>query len=258
MIRRDIAPAGAAASWMLIPQVEHAALAAELAQHWHRLDDGIQQPRDLVVSTIRRHDDGWSSRDAFARVDPSSGVPLDFMEQPVEISNEIWSRSIESLEDLGPLAQLMVAEHFLKLRGGGDSAKTPAGLRFIRQYRARCTGWRRQTTQSLGLSGTEQDAAINQLSFFDAVSLWLCCRADATPWTLSTWGHTALTLSPRSPDRQSLPGIVTVAPWPFRSPELVVQVHGRVVAARHYTSPEDLQASLGPRQPLMWRLLPAA
>jgi hypothetical protein len=230
-------------------------LAADLAEHWSRLDGGIQNPRDLVIAAIRRHDDGWQRWDDAPCVTPQTGRPLDFTEQAIETSNEIWSASIDSLADLGPLAQLMAGEHFLTLRSGGEAAKSPAGQHFIQKYRPRCAEWRTAISTTQRLTIAQQNAAINQLAFFDALSLLLCCKTSPGPATLFTWQRTRLTVSPHELlSAEQSTETLTVEPWPFRSAEVQLSAYGHLVPVRRYSHDADLRAEMKWREPLVWNL----
>lgn len=257
MIRREVTPPDSAARWLLVPQVAHAALAADLAENWSRLDGGIQHPKDTVISAMRRHDDGWRPWDESPFVDQLTGRPLDFTEQATDTVNEIWSASIDALADLGPLAQLMAGEHFLALRGGSKTAKSPLGRVFMDKYRPQCEHWRAAATARLGLSVAQQNAAINQLAFFDAFSLWLCGKFRTEPGTLFTWQRSRLTISPHrraSADRASQ--AFHVVPWPFHRAEVELCVQGYSVPARHYQSAAELGAELISLKALAWKLRP--
>ena len=106
MIRRATANSGS--EWILIPQVEHARLAAELAAGWSDLAGGVGlgPHRDILVEAVRRHDDGWRTWDEQLAVDPQTGIPRDFTERTAEESHRIWKASIESGRGLGTFGSL--------------------------------------------------------------------------------------------------------------------------------------------------------
>ena len=87
MIRRDVCDASGGRAWLLIDQIEHARVAGDLAKVWGAGDFAGLEPRDVVLPTIYRHDDGWSSFDQaytdFGTEVPAAGVvdgaaPLDW------------------------------------------------------------------------------------------------------------------------------------------------------------------------------------
>ena len=87
--------------------------------------------------------------------------------------------------------------------------------------------------------------AVALLRFFDAVSLWFCCRNRTDPYNLDPPGGPTLTLAPGREDR------VGCSPWPFLVPRLELQVQGQSIPARPYRSDAELAAA--DRQPLTLR-----
>ncbi|MFG0334180.1 MAG: DUF3891 family protein [Maioricimonas sp. JB049] len=81
-------------SWLLIPQTEHARIAAELARAWGNSRFAPLSLADWLVPAIRHHDDGWTDWDNSPQTDPESGTPRDFTEMPIAESTAIWHRSI--------------------------------------------------------------------------------------------------------------------------------------------------------------------
>ena len=55
MIRRD-----AGDDWLLISQVEHARIAAEIASAWGNDRFAAVPMHDLLVHAVRHHDDAWA------------------------------------------------------------------------------------------------------------------------------------------------------------------------------------------------------
>lgn len=80
--------------WLLISQVEHASLAAALAEAWNFNGSRMAALRDELVQAVRQHDAGWAAWEQSPGVDPDSGRPRDFTEMPMPEATGIWSRSI--------------------------------------------------------------------------------------------------------------------------------------------------------------------
>lgn len=90
MIRRDTE-----AGWILISQVDHAHLAAEIAGVWGN-DRITHLPEiDCLLPAIRDHDDGWQEWERLPDIHPESHFPRNFTEMPPEDATRIWTRSIE-------------------------------------------------------------------------------------------------------------------------------------------------------------------
>lgn len=90
MIRRE-----SEKSWVLISQVDHAVISAEVAAAWGNDAVHALPLRNELLRAIRLHDDGWPSWEAWPSVDPKTGVPRDFTEMPMAEAAAIWSRSID-------------------------------------------------------------------------------------------------------------------------------------------------------------------
>ncbi len=89
MIRRDDIPPDDPPRWLLISQIEHARVSAELARYWGRAPLKAVEPSEIVLPTILRHDDGWQAWESRPAVN-GDGAPTSFTEMPPGDGNEIW------------------------------------------------------------------------------------------------------------------------------------------------------------------------
>ena len=114
MIRRD-----AGDDWLLISQIDHAHLAAEIASAWGNDDVDPLPMADLLVPAIRDHDDGWRDWESAPQIDPDLGWPRNFTEMPMRDATEIWSKSIDicARGDSPLTGATSVFRQFLQLRG---------------------------------------------------------------------------------------------------------------------------------------------
>ncbi len=81
--------------WLIISQVDHAHLAAEIATVWgNDVVPALPLP-ELLVPAIQDHDDGWREWEKTPQIDPETGWPRDFTEMPMAVSTGIWTKSIE-------------------------------------------------------------------------------------------------------------------------------------------------------------------
>lgn len=200
MIRRDDDD-----HWLLISQVDHAQVAAEIAAAWgNERIAGLPLP-ELLVTAIRHHDDGWREWARSPRVDPETGQPRNFTEMPMREATVLWSQSIavcsgeadtpqksdETPGRLSPLAGLWVSRHFCWLAAKAiesrqdDIEDCRALQRFLDTQSELQTVLRRQAARDFESRGLELDGLIENgfrcLQFFDGLSLWLCCAQRSEP-----------------------------------------------------------------------------
>ena len=94
MIRREETRPDGQSEWVLIGQVDHAALAAALAESWGAEAYAPLVPREALLTAVRHHDDGWPEWERLPALDPATGRPLNFTEMPTADTLDIWRRSI--------------------------------------------------------------------------------------------------------------------------------------------------------------------
>jgi len=261
MIRRDIRLADGAAGWMLISQVEHARVSADLAaQCTVNLDAAL---RDDVLAAVRHHDDGWAAWECSPRLDAKQGRPLSFTEiEPTE-AIAIWSDSIGVAENsAGPLAAWLVAGHFARLAERSDDARAAVDLvAWLSQISERRASWLKSWNLRDPLTHTAEAAAaaLPWVWAFDEVSLWLCCTCQPDrPIPCAPEPYRAGQGTPLEMElRVSAAGHATVAPWRFAPAVIDVKIAGHVVPAAQYRSAQELLRAARPQQ-LAWRLTPPA
>jgi hypothetical protein len=257
MIRRDVTADDGTPAWLLISQLAHARLAAELADAW---DDDVRplvEPRRDFIETVRRHDDGWLVWEQ--RPEVHGGKPRDFMEMPLDESLAIWRRSIAAAGVTGPAASVIVGGHFRRLlertllkhesRHDWPPDFEHLAEEFIveqdahrAEYLADCEAGRRASAKA------DVDRGLHLLQLFDFASLWLCCAARTEPQSMTGPDGEAYVFTPLDVEN------IVVDPWPFRPAELELSVVGRRIAAIDYPSDAALaeapSTEIGPR----WRL----
>jgi hypothetical protein len=264
MIRREVAASGGApAAWVLINQIDHAHLAFELAQHWGAPPFAPLEARDALLWTCTHHDDGWRAWDARPQVDPTSGVPRQFLEMHPAETLDIWTKSIDAAAEQGPLEGYLVAGHFCRLGRGATRDKQNAPewqpfLAFLDDYEARASDWLSQWQAGQDAQGTATDRtaavadrALAQLQFFDTFSLWFCCSESTDREIVETPAGIDLELHPRGSSQLRL------SPWPLTVDMLELAVPGRLIEARRYADAGELAAAPSQAITLRWRLSPA-
>jgi hypothetical protein len=253
MIRRDARTVDGSPIWVLVSQVDHAHLAGELANDWRE-----ELPcRDVLLPTIDRHDDGWRMWERSPTIDPATGHPRSFLEMPNAIAHDLWRRSIAGVEDLGPLAQYIVAEHFCRLRRSGDAHIDANVDDFLREFIARGQAWLAQWQAERPTLNTADiaEAAVDWLQFFDRFSLWLCMAERHALHELALPNGTTLKLEPLAVAGETQ--VMRVTPWPWRSESRELVVTGIEIPARQLPSNEELRRELaaGQRKTLRWRFV---
>lgn len=246
-------------SWLLLSQVEHARIAAEVAEVWGNAEVPPLPFADLLVSAIRHHDDGWADWEAAPTQDPATGGPRHFTEMPMPESTAIWTRSIEQAVRRQPLEAIWISKHFSSLaeqvrpsRRAMLQEKKAIDTFLIAQkgLRSKC----RRAALPLFSSIPELEAGIETgwqwLKFFDLFSLWLCCAPPAEPHTFPLPGEASLLATPQTA------ADIVLAPWPLRPKLLTLSLSARRIINRKYANLDELNDALlfGSPTPLHWRL----
>jgi hypothetical protein len=89
MIRRDDGN-----DWLLFSQVDHAHLAAEIAQVWGNDDVPAIPLPPLLIPAVRDHDEGWREWERSPELHPDTGDPRDFTEMPMSVATKLWTESV--------------------------------------------------------------------------------------------------------------------------------------------------------------------
>jgi hypothetical protein len=257
MIRRELAAHdGAPAAWVLIPQIDHAHLAGQLAEHWGAGGFAAIAPRDELLWAIYHHDDGWREWDREPGVNTATGVPRQFTEMEPAETREIWTKSIAAAAERGPLEGYLVAGHFCRLGRRGTAGKEHDPLwqpfvQFLDDYEARSLQWLGHW-QAAAATNTPQLAlaALDQLQFFDTFSLWFCCSESTDREVVDTPASIDLTITPRGTFQ------VGLSPWPMTVNAIELSTAGRLIPAGHYDSRESLAKAASQSIILRWKLMP--
>ncbi len=198
---------------VVVDQADHARQAGVLAEHlaW----DLVPEPRDPLVEATRHHDDGWIPYDRSPDLDPEGGLPVSFMNIPLEPYVGIWRRGFEAGFRRGPHVGLLVSLH--GLRFFRDQADPRAGA-LVEETERR----QREAMEALDVGGSlaspgEPVASQSAwLRFLDGVSL-VSLEQWGTPWRHEVGGRT-YTVADAGEATWS------VDPWPFGEDEVVTEV----------------------------------
>ena len=238
-------------SLVLIDQIEHARLAGQLAQAWGNNQFPLVARPEITIPAIFRHDDGWEIVDRRPVVAKKSHLPIQFTEMDLEPAHEIWRESIDLVADLGPLAQYIVAAHFVALRQRGDRSDEHESQRFITEETFRCESWLDQWNQLAPEQNTSEVAhlCLAYLQLFDALSLWLCCVSEPAAGNFESPRGSRLTVT------QAPATTVFVEPWPFAESTVRISIIGTSVSGRSFANQREFDACTKRKVELTWRFL---
>ncbi len=239
--------------WLLISQLDHAQVAADVAAAWDGTAVAPLPFRDLLLPAIRHHDDGWEEWEALPTIDPLNGKPRDFTEMLLPVALDIWMHSIARCADLSPQAGLWVSRHFCYLAEHAmtshkdNAAERTALQSFLRIQQS----FQSESWASVGepLTAEHIETGFRHVQFFDRVSLWICCARRDKPTTMTTPAGESMQFTPRGATT------IAVAPSAFTS-SVELSVTARRIPARSYDDDHDLQTALqsAPPERLTWTL----
>lgn len=265
MIRRNAQGPDDRAAWVLVSQVAHARLAAELAAAWRQPPALAGFPWDLVVQTVRHHDDGWTAWEQRPTLDPATGRPRDFLEMPVGESLPIWDACVVGIADLGPLAEWAVSRHFTHLltTHGVRERWRPEERQAVDDFLARHTAAQEANLARWLSGGPDRSRAVAEavqawLAWFDRLSLWLCC-GGTEPWSRQAPDGAALRMVRVVPEAPATgqPAEVHATPAAWGPEAVSFAVVGRLVPAGQYDSWEAVEGAGGRDATLGWVVRPA-
>jgi hypothetical protein len=235
-----------------IGQPAHAWLSGQLARAWGNARFGALEPREEVCLAAEQHDVGMAAWDAAPGLDPATGRPYGFMEMPLAVHVELWSRAPELALAQSPYAALLVSMHGTALYALRDVASMAQDdARRVHDYREAQAALQARLRASLGVSQAEASRNQRLIWTWDFLSLALCLG----------WAPTAIDDVPGAAGAERLQltptgdGHVVIDPWPFAVPELDVHCDARRLEGR-FDSEHALHEALAgaPWRRLRWRL----
>ena len=217
---------------LLVTQPDHARFAAQLLALWRRRELREHPRRDLLITAVREHDNGWREADAAPRIDPSSGRPYDFRSLPDEPRRELWRRGVERFAIELPYAALLAAQHSWKLHRGRHA--DPGWPPFL----AELAELREELLAAAALDADELAADYRWLELADTLSLAVCCRSTAPVvrgGLVARWRD----------------GVLEIEPFPLAG-ATTFEIPCRRIPDRRYGGEADLASALGAAR---WRQL---
>ncbi len=221
-----------------IGQASHAWISGQLARAWRPRP----QPWEAVCLAAEQHDVGMAEWDLAPTLNPSTGLPHDFLQMDLATHLRLWYAAPARLFTQSRYAALLVSMHGAALYGLRDLATMDD--REAGQVRAYLATQRALQTRLAEEVGADAEALREQqrlLWAWDGLSLALLLRWD--PYEVG--GYT-------------LRAGATLDPWPFDVDELTVACEGRRLRGR-FIDEHELHAALerADRVDLAFTLRPA-
>jgi len=243
---------------ILISQIAHARLAADLAAEIGNENFTSPLPRQAVLDAVAMHDAGWPAHDDSPTIN-ARGLPAHALEMPLQTMLPIWSASTDLTAAIHPYAGLLVSLHGLSLSARAHITASELPLIFaLNKFQHRQIELQEEFRQKLGMSiehplhlglaepvvSPEEDLLrfdFELLELTDQLSLNICFGESRLPSIDGVHprpGHAPLTMRFIRDDR----GDFLVDPWPFARDELIVKFPTKIVPARTYSDHKDFHA----------------
>ncbi|HUB25282.1 MAG TPA: DUF3891 family protein [Tepidisphaeraceae bacterium] len=245
---------------VVVKQMEHARLAADLAAEVGNAQFASPMPRGPMLDAAAMHDCGWPAHDDAPTI-TAHGAPAHALEMPLGVMLPIWSASTDSSAAKNPYAGLLVSLHglHLSLRAHVDPSATPLVFA-LNKFQHRQIEVQEELRKRLAMridkplryglaepnSAAEEDLLrfnFTLLEMADQLSLNLCFGEIRLP---------QIDHVPVRPGGQFVSvrfaigpaGEYSVSPWPFGREEFEVSFTVRSIPARRYTDHDDLRRAL--------------
>ena len=236
MVLRDEGDRGVLA----IGQASHAWISGQLARAWGNEQFGVVEPHEEVCLAAEQHDVGMATWDLDPDRNAATGLPLSFIEMPIEVHLGLWREAPRHLLSQSRYAALLVSMHGTRLYEQRNlDALEPEQAEDVRTYLDEQHRLHQQLIQSLGADRTEVARNSDLIWTWDALSLAVCL--DWPPYTASgvpsAGDPVTVELTPGG-ERS-----IVLAPWPFAGDRLTVRADGRRLTKR-YDSDKALRDAL--------------
>lgn len=187
----------------MITQQAHAWVSGQLARSWGNDEFDPPAPYEQVCLAAEQHDLGMAAFDMDPDLDPDTGLPLSFMEMPLERHLEIWRAAPRLMLVQDRYAALVVSLH------GSALYERRKPVPEVRAYLEEQRSFQRELARSLDVSDEEMRRNQRLLWTFDSLSLALLLGWD--PFELDGTERRGSTLDP----------------WPFRERSVTLRCDAR-------------------------------
>ena len=233
----------------LIPQVSHAWLAWQVAQHWGNRSFARPAPLPETLAAVLLHDCGWSDFDESPILDDENR-PRAFDRMPVAEHLAIWRKSVSRCAQYNRYAGLLVASHFAGMaeRKLDDLLERDdnASARMTQAFAAEMEGLERAWREDLEvdaryqayLAGHGRQVNAFLLDACDRISVYLCA---SLPSPFDVRGESAngetMSITVDKVDDTTW----RVHPWPLQGERLRLQCEGRRLPTSSFESLAEFQ-----------------
>jgi hypothetical protein len=236
---------------LCVGQAAHAWISGQLAREWGNDRFAAPEPLHDVCLGAEQHDVGMAEWDLAPRLNPDTGLPASFMQMPLSLHLELWSRAPRKVVSQSPYAALLVSMHGHALYARRDTTEpNPEESKAIRAFLEDQEAFQRDVLDHLGESA--ERARVNQKLVWalDFLSLALFMRDWIPDDVPSPDGDLHVAPAPKG---------LTVDPWPFRPDRVNVRCYGRLIDGPFESEPAMHDALAAARwQQLNYELTPPA
>jgi hypothetical protein len=240
-----------------IGQASHAWVAGQFARAWGNDRFAPPDPWEEVCLGAEQHDVGMAEWDRAPERHPDTGLPREFDAVDRRTQLRLWATAPGKVLTQSAYAALLVSLHGTGLlerfppRTEGDPELAQLVADHLRDQRR----LQRRLAAELGIGEDEWQRNQALVAVWDDLSLALCRRRaphEIQGVPVAAGERVTLRLAARGD------GVVTLAPWPFRAPELTVHAEGRRLVGT-FDDEAELHAVLerAPLVRLALRLAPA-
>ena len=214
-------------SWLAVSQPMHALVSGQMARAWGAPGFARPEPFEDIATACAQHDVAWMDWEAAPTFDPATGRPTQFRQVGAKDHAPMWAAGVRrALAAWGPWVGLLVSRHGSRIyaayqdRHRVSEADTAAAETYQREQGA----LRADLMARLGVTEAQLEEAAALVAVTDALSLAACGGIATLGWSglapLAGGGEVPLKLEEGD-------GVMTVAPWPFAVPEVLLQWTGR-------------------------------
>lgn len=216
MLFRELPDGG----WLAVSQPMHALVSGQMARAWGAEGFARPEPFEEVATACAQHDVAWMGWEAAPVFAPETGRPKAFRAVGATDHAPMWARGVEhALASWGPWVALLVSRHGSRIYASyADRHRVNASDAAAAETYEREQGALRQDLLArIGATEAELEDAAALVAVTDALSLAACGGIE----TLGGAGFAPLAGGGTAQLRLvEGDGVLAVAPWPFRLPEV--------------------------------------
>jgi Protein of unknown function (DUF3891) len=234
---------------LLIGQASHAWISGQLARGWGNERFGSLEPYEEVCLAAEQHDVGMARWDITPSRNPDTGLPHSFIEMPLSVHLDLWSRAARRLLTQSRYAALLVSMHGARLYARRDlDALSEREATAVRDYLAVEQRFQDALVGSLSAhprtAASVQEPALKDNSqliwAWDFLSLAICLdwAPRPAPKVPSVDGRSEMTVEPAGGERR-----LRLEPWPFEGDRVTVHCDARRLSEPFRTE-DEMRAAL--------------